>query len=446
VEMVWATKKYKLFLPVHGVQIVFSLAGTDLPLHLSENIPPNPGKGDIFNQYPLFNRDGSPNIYNEAFHYSRENLLQRDVEIEVLDLAKTGNSFIGKLFVKQGNHSDDFTLDLLRHGYLRLNSFAIKKMFTEQQCAHLNSIESTAKAEKRGFWAQYNEQREKEFIDSRNNARASERAELQANASSDRCIVVTEILSGSYFYYQVATEKSKGEIEDLMKEFGAVNFSEKPLYTPVMPGPTPQGTAPAPLPRVAGNYTVDNTWYRAEVLEISNAIGDQPALYKLRYIDYGNTEVVTADRIRALPQEFQKTPAQAKKAKLAYITAPDIDSEFGPESAEFFKSLCWGKDLLANVQFTTLVREKGSKFETELHHITLGDEETKIFINAAMVMHGLAAVDSKKKLPLRGVKWPMWTILKDEEEIAKKDRLNIWQYGEYGSDDDEKQFTKKGKK
>jgi hypothetical protein len=37
--------------------------------------------------------------------------------------------------------------------------------------------------------------------------------------------------------------------------------------------------------------------------------------------------------------------------------------------------------------------------------------------------------------------------LKEEEDIAKKDRLNIWQYGEYGSDEDEKKFSgKKGKK
>jgi staphylococcal nuclease domain-containing protein 1 len=116
---------------------------------------------------------------------------------------------------------------------------------------------------------------------------------------------------------------------------------------------------------------------------------------------------VTGDRIRALPEEFQKTPFQAKRAKLAYVTAPDLDADYGPEAADFFKSLCWGKDLLANVQFTTMVKEKGSRVESELHHITLGDEETKIFINAAMVMHGLALVDSKKKLPQRGVKWPM---------------------------------------
>jgi len=79
---------------------------------------------------------------------------------------------------------------------------------------------------------------------------------------------------------------------------------------------------PQPLPRVAGNFSVDNTWYRAEVLEIINN-NDQPTQYKLRYIDYGNTETVTVDRIRALPPEFQKTPAQAKKQNL-HILQPLI--------------------------------------------------------------------------------------------------------------------------
>jgi len=60
-------------------------------------------------------------------------------------------------------------------------------------------------------------------------------------------------------------------------------------------------------------------------------------------------------------------------------------------------------------------------------------------------MHGLASVDSKKKLPRTGVKWPMIAILKEEEEIAKKERLNVWQYGEYGSDDDEKPNAKRKK-
>jgi hypothetical protein len=60
-----------------------------------------------------------------------------------------------------------------------------------------------------------------------------------------------------------------------------------PTLTPTTTG---QNTTPVQtLPRVAGNFSVDNTWYRAEVLEIIPPVTseDQP-LYKLRYIDYGN--------------------------------------------------------------------------------------------------------------------------------------------------------------
>lgn len=62
---------------------------------------------------------------------------------------------------------------------------------------------------------------------------------------------------------------------------------EKPAFTPVMPVYNPQ-TGPISLPRVAGNFSADNTWYRAEVLEIIPATASQPVLYRLRYIDYGN--------------------------------------------------------------------------------------------------------------------------------------------------------------
>ena len=134
-------------------------------------------------------------------------MLQREVELEVLELTKNGNSFVGKLYLTQGNKSEDFSIDLLRRGYIRLNTFASKKIFSEAQCNLLSSTEQSAKTEKKGFWAQYNETKEKEIHDKRNEKRASERAELQANTNPDRsiCIVVTEIVSGSSFYYQVAS-------------------------------------------------------------------------------------------------------------------------------------------------------------------------------------------------------------------------------------------------
>jgi hypothetical protein len=150
-----------------------------LPLHLNENPPPFPGKGDAYTQHPLVNRDGSRNVYNEAFHYARDNLLQRDCEIEVLDVAKgmlsdsfvfsliiiVGNSFVGRLTVKTNTQTSDFAQDCLRKGYLRYNTFIGKKFFTEQQCTTMEAIQQSAKKDKNGFWSQFDEKREKAILD-----------------------------------------------------------------------------------------------------------------------------------------------------------------------------------------------------------------------------------------------------------------------------------------
>jgi len=197
--------------------------------------------------------------------------------------------------------------------------------------------------------------------------------------------MVTEILSGSNFFYQLATPQAKAQIEDLMLEISAVKFANTPIYQP-------QTTRIL----VAAHFSVDKTWYRAEVINIIKTPG-KDTQYVLRYIDYGNTETVKEESIRELPEEFKGLPPQARRAKLAYVSAPKVNEEFGTESAELFKELSWGKVLLANVQFKTKFREKGSKIDEEVHHVTLGDEETKVFLNAAMVINGFAHVDARKK-------------------------------------------------
>lgn len=54
---------------------------------------------------------------------------------------------------------------------------------------------------------------------------------------------------------------------------------------------------------VAASYEGD--WYRAQIISL------QPGHVKVKYIDYGNTEIVAADQIRVLTRDFQELPAQA---------------------------------------------------------------------------------------------------------------------------------------
>jgi hypothetical protein len=46
-----------------------------------------------------------------------------------------------------------------------VNNFLCKKLFTDPQTAQLVTLEQAAKTEKKGFWANYNEQRDKVILD-----------------------------------------------------------------------------------------------------------------------------------------------------------------------------------------------------------------------------------------------------------------------------------------
>lgn len=115
------------------------------------------------------------------------------------------------------------------------------------------------------------------------------------------------------------------------------------------------------------------------------------------------------------------------------------------DAAAFFKELVWGKTLLANIQYT-----EGEDSET-VYHISLGDEETKTNINGALVIQGLARVESRRQtrivnkdfvstsyLPLSSFKY---NVLQQEENKAKAGRLCIWQYGTIPDSDEDRQWA-----
>ncbi|KAK0163339.1 hypothetical protein PV327_007031 [Microctonus hyperodae] len=67
-------------------------------------------------------------------------------------------------------------------------------------------------------------------------------------------------------------------------------------------------------------YSEDSTWYRAVIqsVESTGAI--------VRFIDYGNTELVTFDKIKVLQEEFTKLPTQAIGCKLLAVPNTEWDA------------------------------------------------------------------------------------------------------------------------
>jgi len=222
--------------------------------------------------------------------------------------------------------------------------------------------------------------------------------------------VVTEIIDGSKFYVQIVGPDAE-KLEELMKELSKDNGEAYKPHNDEF---------------VKAQFTADDAWYRGKVMKI---LGDDE--YKIFYVDYGNSEIISSKRIRKLPEEFKQLPPQAVESILAYLKTPPIEDETGKEAAEFLKELVWGKTMMANVE----------KRENNIFYLSLGDRESQVHVNAALLRAGLAKVER-----VRGEQYKeMMEKLKEEENKARSGHFGIWEYGDPGSDEDEED-KRKGKK
>lgn len=139
---------------------------------------------------------------------------------------------------------------------------------------------------------------------------------------------------------------------------------------------------------VAAQFSADNTWYRARITK-SNPAAQQA---NVRYIDYGNSELLHYSRLRPLSASLSAIPAFAKEAQLSFVALLDPASEYGPEAVERFQDYTEGRKLVACIDLK----------EPNLLHISLFDPQNSssadASINIALVRDGLARVDTKSRL------------------------------------------------
>jgi len=171
---------------------------------------------------------------------------------------------------------------------------------------------------------------------------------------------------------------------------------------------------------IAAQFTDDNLWYRAQVL---NVIKDEEVTrWKIRYIDFGNIETLGKDRIRRLPEKyFNVIEPQGHKGKLAYVKAPKLNSEYGPDSVKFLKMLALNKSLTGEV-----VRQS----EDGVNHLIVRGKNGEL-INHEMLRNGLALVEKQKNKPNDEYK-----SMLEVQETAKEERVNLWLKGDPYNEED----------
>lgn len=166
-------------------------------------------------------------------------------------------------------------------------------------------------------------------------------------------------------------------------------------------------------------------------------------LCTVSYVDFGNSETIPFTRIRALEHKFSTLKPQAIEARLAFTKLPDLEGDYGQESFSHLKYLTENRSL----QCLFLGKGDGGTAEDV---ILIDSTDSSIgSVQERMIRDGWAVVDKntrkrydaavkEKSRKMAGIyAFDLVSTLLDAQEEARKERLNIWRYGDYDDSDDE---------
>ncbi|MFT7799310.1 staphylococcal nuclease domain-containing protein 1 [Arapaima gigas] len=373
VEHVFSGSRLKLYMPKETCLITFLLAGIECPRG-SRNMPSGQQEAEPFS--------------DEATLFTKEMVLQREVEVEVEGMDKAGN-FIGWLHVDGVNLS----VALVEHSLSKVHFTAERSSYYKT----LQSAEDGARQRKEKIWANYKEKPAEELV------QVTEEKERIANYKP---VYVTEITDSLHFYTQDV--ETGTQLENLMETMRAEIASHPPVegsYTPRR-----------------GDYCIskfaDGEWYRARVEKV-----ESPAKVHVFYIDYGNRETVPSTRLAALSPAFnvRTLPAQATEYTFAYIQVPQ------DEDARADVVDCVVRDI-QNTQCLLNVEYVGPTCP----HVTLQFSDTKDDVGLGLVKEGLVMVDVQKEKHLQ--KMVRHHFVGRLRRVSPF-QLNIWRYGDFRADD-----------
>ena len=339
--------------------------------------------------------------------HARLTVLQRTVEIECSGVTM-GGVVTGSIFVGQGGQRRDYSAELVGAGLATVDQ---RKIDYGEAPKQLVDAQAVAQQNKVGVWSIERAEETKVADDSVD--------KISEGVSSIR---ISEIRSGSHFFYQIVDDDASKLMDENMKIFTKKN-----------------GIAGAPCdPKV--NKVVaalfddgaGKSWYRAKIVEKEGT-----AKATVLFIDHGNVATVpVATHLRPLDLSLgvDQIPPLAKEATLALTLTRPLSDDHGLDAARTLQSLCWGKDLAARIYgkdetgkvATAILTESGETVNEKLVSAGLARAAKPGFAKAL----SFQMADGSSVLKLA-------TELKAAQEVARKSRTGMWRYGDVGDDDED---------
>lgn len=369
VEFVASGSRLRLYLPKETCLITFLLAGISCPR-----------ASRVLTSQGVINGDGEA-FGDEALAFSRDLVLQREVEVQVDGVDKAGN-FIGWMFIQDTNLS----VSLVEEGLSKVHFTADRTPYYSQ----LQVAEESARTKKLKMWANYEEPKEIVVV---------EETERKCNYKK---VVVTEVGQSLNFWAQSVDTGS--QLEQLMTD----------LHNELTTNPPLPGSYTAHKGDLCAALFEDGSWYRAKVEAVTS-----PKEIRVFYIDYGNREVLPLSKLCSLPPSFHGFKPQAHEYYLAFVSLPK-DVEQVADALDAFRASALNRQYLLNVEYSA----PGQEFVTLV--LESGEDAAKSLVN-----EGLLVVEKRREKRLQ----KLVEEYSRAQETARKGRKNLWRYGDFTEDD-----------